>query len=67
MKAVALIVLLAVLRLLLVAWVFMIGIGVIHAEWLGELPTIGYAASVGVSTMLLVLVAVFAPSTIKED
>jgi hypothetical protein len=32
--------------LAMVSWLFMLGVGVVHAEWLRGLPTIGYWASV---------------------
>lgn len=32
--------------LLLVSWLFMLGVGVVHGEWLSGLPTIGFWASV---------------------
>lgn len=32
--------------LFLVSWLFMLGVGVVHGEWLAGLPTIGYWASV---------------------
>lgn len=33
-------------------WIFMLVVGVIHAEWIHQLPTIGYWWSVLVSTLL---------------
>ncbi|BCJ41658.1 hypothetical protein GCM10010168_53440 [Actinoplanes ianthinogenes] len=44
-----------IIRILIVAWVFMIGVAIIRTQWLTELPTIGYVASLGVSTMLSVM------------
>jgi hypothetical protein len=32
--------------LFLVSWLFMLGVGVVHGEWLAGLPTIGFWASV---------------------
>lgn len=29
----------------LIAWVFMLGVGVVHHEWLPAMPTIGYKSS----------------------
>jgi hypothetical protein len=34
--------------LLAVSWLFMLGVGVVHGEWLAGLPTIGYWSSVKV-------------------
>lgn len=39
------------------AWAFMILVGVIHAEWLPMLPTIGFGSSVIISFLFLVLMA----------
>lgn len=37
---------------LLGGWLFMLTIGVVHGEWLGGMPTIGYWSAVKVSAML---------------
>jgi hypothetical protein len=41
--------------LFLVSWLFMLGVGVVHDEWLTELPTIGFWSSVKVCAFVLPL------------
>lgn len=37
------------------AWVFMISVGIVHAEWLPMLPTIGFGASVAIVTLFALM------------
>lgn len=36
------------------AWTLMVGVGVVHAEWLPQLPTIGFGTALLFSTLLTV-------------
>lgn len=38
------------------AWIFMVGVGVIRAEWLPGLPTIGYGPSVVLAALSSLLI-----------
>lgn len=48
-----------VIQWVLSAWVLMITIGVIRAEWLHNVPTIGYGCSLLIAFFLTLLVNVF--------
>ncbi|MDG4801705.1 hypothetical protein [Micromonospora sp. WMMD980] len=61
-SAVALVVA-ALLRVALVAFVFMVAVGVVHAQWLTDMPTIGYVGALGVSLALMLVRVVFATGT----
>ncbi len=47
---------LGALRLLLIGWALMISVGVVRAEWLPDLPTIGFGPALVVSAWLSALV-----------
>lgn len=53
----------------LVAWLFMLAVGVIHHEWLPMMPTIGYKSSLIVSgiAMPLLRLSTFGGSSSKND
>jgi hypothetical protein len=58
--------------LFLESWLFMLGVGVVHAEWLSGLPTIGYWASVKIWVFALPLMFLTTlwssrPSPRRED
>lgn len=54
---------LSVGTLLYGAWMLMLGVGVVHHEWLPQLPTIGY----GNSVLLMFLVSGVANATRRVD
>lgn len=39
-------------KVALAAWVFMLTVGVIHAEWIPQLNTLGYPAAVLISSLI---------------
>jgi hypothetical protein len=41
---------LTIVMLVMVSWLFMLGVGVVHAEWFRDLPTIGFWTSVKIWT-----------------
>lgn len=45
----------------LVAWGFMLAVGVIHHEWLTDMPTIGYKSSLIVCAIALPLLRLTVP------
>jgi hypothetical protein len=51
----------------LVSWLFMLGVGVVHGEWLAGLPTIGFWASVKiwVFAVPLMFISVLRPQRIS--
>lgn len=48
----------ALIGALLGGWLLMLTVGVIHGEWLHDMPTIGYWSAVKVSTMLSIMTGV---------
>lgn len=55
------------LQLLVTAWVVMITVGVIHGEWLPNLPTIGFHSAYLIGFMLDTLVFVFKYSNSEKE
>lgn len=45
----------AIVGALLGGWLLMLTVGVIHGEWLHDMPTIGYWSAVKVSVMLSIM------------
>jgi cytosine/uracil/thiamine/allantoin permease len=57
-----------VLMSLLCGWYFMLAVGVIHHEWLPQLPTLGYWWSVLIAYLIRVaLIRVTPPQKAKTD
>lgn len=48
-------------------WVFMLTVGVVHAEWIPALPTIGFGPAVLVATLLGVTAALISVSTRRSE
>lgn len=48
----------AIVGALLGGWLLMLTVGVIHGEWLHDMPTIGYWSAVKVSAMLSIMTGV---------
>ncbi|WP_229398199.1 hypothetical protein [Micromonospora okii] len=53
--------------LMLTAWAFMVTVGVIRAEWVPDLPTIGYGPSILVVGLLTVIAALMRGSSSASD
>lgn len=67
MKEVVAVIVALLARIALASWLFMITVGIVRAEWLHELPTIGFVAALGVSTMLSLAYGALFGSTLKES
>jgi hypothetical protein len=46
-----------VLMWLLSSWIFMVLVGVVHGEWLPNVPTLGYSSSLLISALISVWLA----------